>query len=993
MATYGRNRQSIADIEQQLYQIFNDHPDADTDTDGEPRVPADALVDVLRAFSDAYNGVELLDDSEMEGLKQLLAANPTIQVTPHMLLQFVAARTGHSPDKSPRDEPLHDEDLTMLPERGRDPLWTHHPNLSRNSSRDSAGTSRVPSRPPSVPPKTPISASGPSPFDTSRRQRAADVAPSSWTKRPAPAHRRKSIDGNSRALSDSESSSFSSSTSSFRRSRAPSSPTSPISSGLFSPTFSPPSRPHSRAQSQPFNSIAFYTSPDRDPHSGDTSPDADASFDYPTRHDDHNTNIMDSISSLPMPRSASDSDSDREDEDESALGLVLDRSAASSTASLAPLDRLDALQKANADLARKLVDAERTLQNKLLEHDVDLDEMQGRIDELRSELTATKREEKELRGKERTNSTQIAALESEIAKLQKSLENARTSYQSLQKQYQEQCAESERYRNHLRRRDESIKDYADAAALHVLEAAKWDREHERYEERLAHAAGELAVAQQAHAQLDEQKQENLMLKETIDRMRYDMDEMRSAASAVGGGGPGSGASSAANSMSKSLGAELMGKMGAAGWGMEDEGEEEDAEEGGAEEGEESEGEGTEGEEEDVIQTIITRKKRKITGRANKDKDRVETITFSETKEYCDASVQHDVPTAASEVQTDATPTSTSAVQTSPSAHSVHTETQTDAPTPIYTSETQIQTQASLFAHEMQIQTDPEPEPEKVQTQSFAVQTETAEKDPELAPLPRITMSVDIQTEPEYEHEISRSPSPHSISAEEEDALASSSSTVLPPTPKAPAEHEHAHTDLPPSYHSVAEQDQDASADDPDWRVLKKWHKGLKIPFEGRVQLSADAVEEWRALKDDLGVECAIIDKLVETSSAKAGRSRRNRFYNIYNTYVYGGSGKAGGDEGEGDGDGGPLASIPLGAAKQLLFCATASACVYLCLGPYMAAQSAPVGPTYYDRAAWSSFNSMQAPGEGFGYDGTAALWNIVGRVGFGAARIAGGWPT
>ncbi|KAH7918023.1 hypothetical protein BV22DRAFT_1134916 [Leucogyrophana mollusca] len=455
------------------------------------------------------------------------------------------------------------------------------------------------------------------------------------------------------------------------------------------------------------------------------------------------------------------------------------------------------------------------------------------------------------RGKERTNSTQIALLNSEIAELQKSLENMRTSYQSLQKQYQEQCAESERYRNHLCRRDESIKDYADAAALHVLEAAKWDREHERYEERLA------------HAQLDERKQENLMLKETIDRMRYDMDEMRSAASAVGGGGPSSVASSAAISMSKSLGVGLMGKMGTAGWGMEDEGQEEDAEESGAEEGEESEGEGTE--EEDVIHAIITRKKRKITGRANKDKDEVETITFSETKEYCDASMQHAVPTAASEVQSDAIPTSTAEVQASPSAHSVHIET----PVPIYTSETHIQTQASLFAHEMRVQTDPEPEPEKAQTQSFAVQTETAKKEPEPAPLPRITTSVDVQTEPYVE----------------EDALASSSSTVLPPTPKAPAEHKHAHTDPPPSYHSVAKQDQDTSTDDPDWCVLKKWHKGLGIPFEGRVQLSADAVEEWRALKDDLGVGCAIIDKLIETSSAKAARTHRNWFYNIYNTLM------------------------------------------------------------------------------------------------------------
>jgi len=36
---------------------------------------------------------------------------------------------------------------------------------------------------------------------------------------------------------------------------------------------------------------------------------------------------------------------------------------------------------------------------------------------------------------------------------------------------------------------------------------------------------------------------------------------------------------------------------------------------------------------------------------------------------------------------------------------------------------------------------------------------------------------------------------------------------------------------------------------------------------------------------------------------------------------------------------------------------------------------------------------MQAAGEGFGPDGTAAVWNFLGRVGGGAARMARGWPT
>jgi len=181
------------------------------------------------------------------------------------------------------------------------------------------------------------------------------------------------------------------------------------------------------------------------------------------------------------------------------------------------------------------------------------------------------------------------------------------------------AAESEKYRNLLRSRDQEIKDYQEAATLQNIEINKYIKEHDNYEERIAILEGELSIAQQAHAQLDEQKQENLMLKETIDRMRYDMDEMRNnAASAAMGGTGSSGQSSAANTMSKSLGAELLGQMTGAQWekmkgtqwGIEDENGE-DGGEGESESGQvialDSEGEETEGE--DVVQTIITRKKR------------------------------------------------------------------------------------------------------------------------------------------------------------------------------------------------------------------------------------------------------------------------------------------------------------------------------------------------------------------------------------------------
>ncbi|KAI6025457.1 hypothetical protein EDC04DRAFT_241236 [Pisolithus marmoratus] len=972
MASHTRSRQSMSDIEQELYDIFKNIHSVRFNQSSEPTISADALPDVIRQFSELY-GVELLSDEEMVMLRALLASNPGIEVTPQVLLQFIAERTRNSPRGSPgkdghaQPEPQrhspsiqsddHDsspdedgQDRTVHANRGRDP-FAHGVSSSRSSSQSSGGTSRIPSRPPSVPPKTPVNAPPPSAFDTSRRQRTtplAVAAPSSWTRRPLPAGRRRSLDGtSSRASSDTEAS-FSTSPTSLEptpvRARAPSNPTSPHSD-LSSPSYSSQhflSRPHSRAQSQPLNTIGFhYISPDRDHDRGRNplspnplSPDLsfESSFDYPRRGNGPDS-FLDGVSSLPLPRPSS-SDGDSDSEDESSLGLVLDRSAASSTVSLEPFERLDALQKANSELGRKLMEAERTLQIKLNEHDTDLEEMQARLEELKTELTATKREEKELRAKERVSSTQMAALESEIAKLQKSLENARSAYQSLQKQYQEQCAESERYRNTLRRRDQELKDLQDISSLQTLESQKWAREHDSYESRIAALEAELELAQQAHAQLEEQKQENLMLKETIDRMRFEMDEMRSlhGSSGVGAGG-GSQGGSHPGSVSKSLGAELLGKMGPH-WGM-------DEDDGSGDEGLE-EGEDTEGEEEDVIERIITRKKRKVTGRTNK----AETVI--ETKEYADASTQYHM-----------------------SEHTSSRGTETIPPIPIYTSVGAVQTDGARLS-------------------SSSTQTEA-----EPALIPKLTTNIEVQTDIAVEPSSpERAPSP---SEDEEEAMTSSSSTVLPPTPKSTlsaSPHPQPH-DLPPAYNQVASQSPSSTTPTDPRELLKTWHKGLELPISPLPGgIPEDTVEEWRALKEDLGVECSVIDKIIEASTKTGSSSRsRNRFYNIYNTYVYGVNGsKVAGSSSPSGGDSSPLPF--LNTAKHFLLYISAFAFVYLIMGPSVAPQYSPVGgATYYDRAAWSSFNSMQAPGEGFGYDGTRGVWNVVERVGVGAARIAGGWPT
>ncbi|CDO68952.1 hypothetical protein BN946_scf185000.g95 [Trametes cinnabarina] len=933
--TYGRNRQSIADLEQEINNLFEDHPLSHLNESNEPVIPGDALVDVLRTFSRNHDAVDLMTPDEEEQLKGLIASNPGLQVTPQVLLQFIAMQTTLSPRHSPEGSPS--PDASTFADRGRSEDRDYDNMNSRSSSRDSQGTYyRGSSR---GPPQTPRE----SPFESSRRQRTTPLnqaAPSSWSRRPPPS-RRKSDAGHSRALSDSESVSSPPSSYGGRtpgRSRAPSNPTSPsftsppLQKSISSPPFGGPSRPHSRAQSQPqghFTSLDraaqdyYGSSPERDHEQRGMStglmspPPSDASFD-----DDRP--FHEQISSLPLPRRSPDDSDDDSEIEEALLGLVMDRSAASSTVSLDMQERLDALQRANTELSRKLLEAERTLQNRLAEHEQELEDMQGRLEEARSELSATKREEKELRSKERQNSTQIAALETEIAKLQKSLDTARSSYQSLQKQYQEQCAESERYRNQLRRRDQEIKDLQDAAQLQAIETQKWLREQSNYEERIAALESELILAQQAQAQLDEQKQENLLLKETIDRMRFDMDELRNSASGLGQGG-GSGTASAHGSVSKSLGAELLSKMKDGRWDMDEEVDEDphsfevevDAED-------------DDTESEDVVQTIITRTKRKVASRAKK----IETFTVEETREYSDTGVQHE---------------------------------------------------AEEFTSSRVIQTDPPP---KILTASFSVQTDEApvssisiQTEPEPIPPPSMLVTVDVEIQTD-ETSIGQS------TEDDDDALASSSSTLLPPTPKGHHEHLHPHThDLPPSYNQVAGEASDELAMRVANETLKTWHKGLKFPIEPVLGgISEDAVEEWKALKEELGVECLAIDRIVEESS-RTGQPRTprdgkrprksGRFFNIYNTYIYG------------DPDGGSLMK-----GGQLLICVGASALVAFLMGQAMAPQySVPGGATYYDRAAWSSFNSMHAGGEGFTGESTAAIWGFLGRLGGGAVRSLRGWPA
>lgn len=147
-------------------------------------------------------------------------------------------------------------------------------------------------------------------------------------------------------------------------------------------------------------------------------------------------------------------------------------------------------------------------------------------------------------------------------------------------------------------RDNEIMQLKERDSINHLDMRRMEDEHDSFICQIRNLEEELVAAQKTQAALDEQKQENMALKEIIDRMRFEMDEMRVAAAS---GLNVSGGSSAKNTISKSLGAEMMKLTDM--FGKEDVPVERDDQE------EEEEEEEVETEGEDVIQTIITRTKR------------------------------------------------------------------------------------------------------------------------------------------------------------------------------------------------------------------------------------------------------------------------------------------------------------------------------------------------------------------------------------------------
>lgn len=140
----------------------------------------------------------------------------------------------------------------------------------------------------------------------------------------------------------------------------------------------------------------------------------------------------------------------------------------------------------------------------------------------------------------------------------------------------------------------------------VLNSMQAKADHNVAEEQLERLQEELSKANQVHTEYLNQKQENVLLKETIDRLRYDLDDLRSAHANDSTKGGSSAPGSAKPSLSRTLGSELLRRLNPH-ESVQESTEDDSDTETTVEETVEEQTENTDGDE-DVFQTIITRKR-------------------------------------------------------------------------------------------------------------------------------------------------------------------------------------------------------------------------------------------------------------------------------------------------------------------------------------------------------------------------------------------------
>jgi len=193
-----------------------------------------------------------------------------------------------------------------------------------------------------------------------------------------------------------------------------------------------------------------------------------------------------------------------------------------------PAVQLSRLYRHTVDLTKRLKESERHLASVARQHEDRIEELQHKLDETKADLAVKKREIVDHKSKEKTNLHQISALEGEIQKVAKNLSGQKQLYHQLKRQYEEQCEEAEKLKDLVRIKEEELTSTERNLTFFSMERRTWIEDRERLESALRKLEKNVEASQQHENELVRQRDENLYLKETIDKLKLDLEEIRSS---------------------------------------------------------------------------------------------------------------------------------------------------------------------------------------------------------------------------------------------------------------------------------------------------------------------------------------------------------------------------------------------------------------------------------------------------------------------------------
>ncbi|WWC68057.1 uncharacterized protein I206_101976 [Kwoniella pini CBS 10737] len=661
------------------------------------------LPDLLVGYEADHN-TKILDEADFGGVRSLCDQYPDLELGPTDLFAFLQAvlnrDTSSRSDSPPSPSPIP-HSTSMPPSSFKAAQATPDQPISRrrrhsdrikspsdsssSSSGDEADVRPRGHRQTSAPPRTFPSSSNAAPAPPngwqpirkktlsdpnrsdgsvnsplSSRVRAAPPSAYGGFARPSPASRRRRGSSGGPDQYDDD-----------RKSPEPNNMPRSVSSASMATT-SPPawqarydSRPTSpSSQADEVDNTSFHSRAKSPGTEGDDEPDhAEPNTFIPAGQHEDEEDIYEELDEVDMDIMGQGVRSD-------TLNPRLSRISTESTNSLRTShDTVARLRKENTELLRKLKETEKTLAVQGAENERLYEDLQARLEEAQSEIAQRRKDEKDMKGKDRAQLIQISGFEADIMSLQRSLENAKSNHASMQKMYNAQCDEAQRLRDMLRDRDEEIRTLEDSLQGQAADEEKFNREVHALESEVKRLETDLSVARQAESHLDVQKQENLALKETIDRMRFDLDEARAqAANAAGSSGHRAQASgsSGGGTLSRNLGDELSRRLMDAQKLQE------------------------ESDEDEVVETVVTtqRTRKKGTRNVAQSGTTAEEPIFrieEGIREYTDASQQTDF-VAVHETQTD-----------QPEAGPSRTRTETHEHPPAYSAEPEPINKAELIS--------------------------------------------------------------------------------------------------------------------------------------------------------------------------------------------------------------------------------------------------------------------------------------------------------